>query len=153
MHVKIENGLVSKYPYSITELKKDHKQTSFPKEIDDALLAEFGVFPVVRTERPQVDHTKITTEAHPVKMGEEWVQQWTISDASEELVAERTHEKAVSVRTERDAFLNATDWVVTKSFEAGESVPSEWQAYRQALRDVPSQAGFPFNVTWPVKPF
>lgn len=56
------------------------------------------------------------------------------------------------VRAKRDALLNASDWVVTRAFETGESVPAEWAAYRQALRDVPEQAGFPESVTWPTAP-
>ena len=31
-------------------------------------------------------------------------------------------------------------------------VPDDWRTYRQALRDIPAQSGFPTNVTWPVKP-
>ena len=31
-------------------------------------------------------------------------------------------------------------------------VPDEWRTYRQALRDLPAQSGFPTNVTWPTKP-
>lgn len=31
-------------------------------------------------------------------------------------------------------------------------VPDDWRTYRQALRDVPSQSGFPTDVTWPLEP-
>jgi len=31
-------------------------------------------------------------------------------------------------------------------------VPDAWKTYRQALRDVPTQSGFPTDVTWPVEP-
>ena len=31
-------------------------------------------------------------------------------------------------------------------------VPDDWRTYRQLLRDVPAQAGFPTSVTWPVEP-
>ena len=36
--------------------------------------------------------------------------------------------------------------------EKGTNIPVEWAEYRQALRDVPEQEGFPFNVTWPQEP-
>jgi len=62
--------------------------------------------------------------------------------------AERA-EKAKEVRRERDRFLTASDWTQV----ADSSVDSlEWQPYRQALRDVPQQAGFPDSVDWPVPP-
>ena len=31
-------------------------------------------------------------------------------------------------------------------------IPDAWRTYRQALRDVPAQAGFPTSITWPVEP-
>ena len=31
-------------------------------------------------------------------------------------------------------------------------VPDDWRTYRQALRDIPAQAGFPTTINWPVKP-
>ena len=46
----------------------------------------------------------------------------------------------------------ATDWIVIKSVEAGTAVPEAWQTYRQALRDIPEQTGFPFQVYWPTRP-
>ena len=52
------------------------------------------------------------------------------------------------IRAQRDALLAATDWwaVSDRTMTAAETT------YRQDLRDVPSQSGFPSNVTWPTKP-
>lgn len=63
-----------------------------------------------------------------------------------------TEEKAIQVRLQRDALLAACDWVVVRSQELGEPVPQEWASYRQALRDIPEQPGFPENVEWPEPP-
>lgn len=66
-----------------------------------------------------------------------------------DLVAEAT-----IVRAERDAKLVASDvYVLPDRWAAMTSDQQQaWSAYRQALRDVPQQAGFPRNVQWPVKP-
>jgi hypothetical protein len=61
-------------------------------------------------------------------------------------------EFAKSARDSRDRLLAECDWVVVKSLESGQAVPSEWATYRQALRDIPQQAGFPTSINWPVKP-
>ena len=61
-------------------------------------------------------------------------------------------ELAAASRTQRDALLTACDWVVVKAYEAGAAVPDDWAAYRQALRDVPDQSGFPAAINWPVSP-
>jgi hypothetical protein len=60
-------------------------------------------------------------------------------------------EQAKSVRASRDTLLAECDWVAVKAFETGSSVSTEWATYRQALRDVPDQAGFPWTITYPVK--
>lgn len=57
---------------------------------------------------------------------------------------------AAQVRAERDQLLAATDW--TQAADAPEKTRIKWQPYRQALRDVPEQDGFPHNVVWPEKP-
>ena len=54
------------------------------------------------------------------------------------------------MRVERDRLLTATDW--TQAKDVPDAVSSKWAPYRQALRDVPQQAGFPDNIQWPVKP-
>ena len=61
-------------------------------------------------------------------------------------------EQAKSVRTSRDTLLTECDWVAIRAFETGSSVSAEWATYRQALRDVPAQAGFPWTITYPDKP-
>lgn len=64
----------------------------------------------------------------------------------------RLDDLAAAAREERGKRLAETDWVVVKSTELGTEVPTVWKDYRQALRDITSQAGFPENITWPDKP-
>jgi len=61
----------------------------------------------------------------------------------------RTQLKADEVRGERDRLLAETDW--TQVADAPVDAQA-WADYRQALRDVPDQTGFPSDVTWPSKP-
>jgi len=62
------------------------------------------------------------------------------------------------IRSKRDRLLAESDWVTVKAVDQnaqdnlGIQVPQVWLDYRQALRDITDQAGFPNNVTWPVKP-
>ena len=53
------------------------------------------------------------------------------------------------VRRKRDKLLVACDWTQVADAPVDQA---SWAAYRQALRDVPAQSGFPDNVTWPDKP-
>ena len=61
-------------------------------------------------------------------------------------------EQAKSVRTARDDKLKECDWVVIKNLELNANIPGAWEVYRQALRDIPAQSGFPWTITWPTQP-
>lgn len=49
---------------------------------------------------------------------------------------------------QRERLLSATDWMALSD----NTMTPEWAAYRQALRDITEQTGFPYSVTWPTKP-
>jgi hypothetical protein len=66
--------------------------------------------------------------------------------------ASKDADQAKSVRTSRDDKLKETDWVVIKNLELNANIPGAWEVYRQALRDIPTQAGFPWTITWPDAP-
>ena len=66
--------------------------------------------------------------------------------------AQKDTEQAKSVRASRDTLLAECDWVAIKAFETGTPVSAQWATYRQALRDITTQAGFPWTVEWPVQP-
>lgn len=59
-----------------------------------------------------------------------------------------------NIRKERDELLAKSDYTDLVSFRVrmGNDVYNLWQTYRQALRDITSQVGFPTNVTFPAKP-
>lgn len=65
---------------------------------------------------------------------------------------EKVNRAAKEIRNERNKKLEATDWCVVKAAETGSQISAEWATYRQALRDVPAQSGFPENVVWPQPP-
>ena len=58
-------------------------------------------------------------------------------------------EQAKSVRSTRDTKLKDTDWTQITDATVNKTV---WATYRQALRDVPTQSGFPWTITWPTQP-
>ena len=88
----------------------------------------------------------------PAPPDDEW-QTWSWHvDSKRWRATPTTAATARQMRTERDARLLACDWVVARAAEAGEPVPTEWRTYRQALRDVSTQAGWPDAVEWPAPP-
>ena len=54
---------------------------------------------------------------------------------------------ATQIRAQRDKLLAASDHMAL-----ADRITADWTTYRQALRDVPAQAGFPNSITWPSEP-
>jgi hypothetical protein len=150
MYVKIKNGNIVKYPYSITELKMDNKNVSFPTSITNDILEEYGVFYVQPTNYID-DYTKTYIEGTPELSGSIYVQVWNITDSSEEEINTRIDEKWGEVRETRNLLLQQSDWTQFQDSPIIGSKLTEWQTYRQHLREITSQSN-PFNLSWPVRP-
>ena len=75
-------GVVARFPYSITQLRIDHPDTSFGEAISGEALAGFGVHPVVPADPPTVSLIGRSVHADPLLVEGEWVQQWAIEALS-----------------------------------------------------------------------
>ena len=151
MHALIENGAVAQYPYTTGDLKRANPQTSFPSQISDASLLEYGVHRVFFATQPEVTDTQVLEEGTPVFSTEDqrWTQTFAVRDMSAEEVASRNDAQAAQVRAARNEKLAASDWTQLADSTADKAA---WATYRQALRDITAQAGFPWTVDWPVQP-
>lgn len=58
--------------------------------------------------------------------------------------------KAQEIRNKRVALLAESDWTQMPDYNKPNKI--DWAMYRQALRDITSQSGFPNSVVWPNKP-
>jgi len=65
---------------------------------------------------------------------------------------EKVEAEASAIRAERDRLLAASDWSQLADCPLDVEGKAAWLEYRQGLRDVPQQAGFPGAVEWPVEP-
>jgi len=141
MYAKVTNDTIDQYPYTVGDLRRDNPNTSFPRVIPADTLEEYGLVVVQKT--PQPDFGQLThrvKETTPVLESGVWKQVWTTEvypDADQR------------VRQHRDRLLTKSDWTQLPDTPVDASA---WSTYRQALRDVPQQADFPADVTWPEEP-
>ena len=77
---------------------------------------------------------------------------WTQMKTAEQIEVERLERASESARNQRDRLLTESDWVTIRATDTGDPVPTEWVDYRQALRDIPDQTGFPEEIDWPQEP-
>lgn len=142
MYVKVTNGAVETYPYSIGQLRKDNKNVSFPKNLSDEELAKWGVYPVQPQNPPSFNQiTQNVERINPTLQNGVWVETWLISEASSETISFRFAEMSAQVRSQRDQLLASSDWTQLTDSPVDKAA---WATYRQQLRDLPAQNGFPY---------
>lgn len=150
MYILAPNQVAKTYPYTVGELRRDNPNTSFPKRPTDATLASWDVYPVVNVDSPAFSHaTQNLTEGDPVLVDGQWQQTWVVTDATSEEVVQRAEQQADDMRNKRNYLLANSDW--TQIADAPVDATA-WATYRQSLRDITAQVGFPNEVTWPVEP-
>ena len=145
------DGTLEQYPYTLTDLRRQYKNISWPKQISDETAAKFDVYPVTPSPQP-ADRYDINIERTAVKQDTTWVEQWLETPATPEQIAERTEAKAAAVRADRNQRLASCDWTQLADSPLDADGKAAWALYRETLRMVPQQQGFPWNVQWPPEP-
>lgn len=149
MYVKIVNNAVDTFPYSMQQLRSDNANTSFPATMTDAMMADWGMYPVTVATAPSVAHNEIAEHnSAPTFVSNVWTLGWT----TRSLTSAETDVKAESVRSKRNQLLAESDWTQMADSPLTDAKKTEWATYRTSLRDIPDQTDFPTNVTWPTKP-
>ena len=143
-----DDGAVERYPYSLWDLRDDYPNVSFPRDPAAEVLEDYNVRIVTLTTPPEAAYNQDLSESVALLDGV-WTQQWSLVDASAEDVTARNDAQSRTVRSYRNDLLTESDWTQLADATADKTA---WASYRQALRDVPSQPGFPHNVTWPTTP-
>ena len=124
-------------PYSDAAFRAANPHTIYGKRLPDTHLNAQDVYRVRTLAEPTEVGKKAVKQALPTQVSGEWVLDW-------DLVALDADE----ARALRDELLAETDWTANSDV----TMSAEMTTYRQALRDIPAQSGFPDTVTWPTKP-
>ena len=84
---------------------------------------------------------------------DEWKKKFNVTEEEYNPEDELTDEQLASrVRMRRDSMISRTDFYVQPDYPSDPEGLEAVKAYRQALRDIPEQSGFPRNVQWPEMP-
>ena len=140
----ISNGQVTK----VGDYRALFPQTSFTANgpSDEFLAANSAM--KVNVWMPYDETTEKLSACEPYIDGD-WVYTVEVMPLTPEDIEARNEAQANSVRAQRDQLLVECDWTQLSDSPVD---PLPWRTYRQELRDVPQQAGFPWEVVWPVSP-
>ena len=79
-----------------------------------------------------------------------WYTKYSVAEMDAESIASKDAEQAKTMREQRSTKLADSDWTQVADAPVDKAV---WATYRQALRDITAQSGFPWTITWPDAPW
>tara|TARA_R100000781_G_C4023864_1_gene108110 strand:- start:58 stop:522 length:465 start_codon:yes stop_codon:yes gene_type:complete len=128
------------------EFRRRHKNTSFSRLLDEKLLDAFDTDIVFEgPQKRDLDPYSYTYRDGVEKRGDKWYTKYSIGKQDKEPIDKQ---RAESVRNRRNEELKKCDWRAVSDRE----LEPEWKEYRQELRDISKQEGFPYDVKWPTDP-
>lgn len=143
------------------EFRRLFPNTSMPQQLSEELLNDFGADVVF--EGPQASGG--TVYQYSQRDGVEQIDgKWytkyilgpvfadgetTAAEQEAAYKAVKDAEQAKSVRDQRNTKLKDSDWTQVADAPVDKTA---WATYRQALRDITTQEGFPWTIDWPVNP-
>ena len=134
--VKIVDG--TPIQYGTSEFRADNKYTTYGEHVSDAHLNAQDVYRVQSGVKPdEAVGFDVVEDGFPVLTEGVWLQNYT-----------SVAKGANDARTLRNDLLTETDWCANSDVIMSDDMTT----YRQALRDITDQSGFPTNITWPTKP-
>jgi hypothetical protein len=149
-----EQGKPTGFPLLEDNFKQIHPDVAFPAVLFPYHVEPHGYGMYEFTQQPTLTgrYDKLI-EGEPIRDEQGyWRQQWLVVEQTAEEKEETDKRKAAEVRFMRNRKLTDTDWTQLDDTPLDNVAKSAWANYRQALRDVPEQDGFPFNVNWPAQP-
>ena len=144
------------------EIRKLNPNVSLPKVWNENVYEALGIDPAFEAAKPapSAAYKTVVRDGAEQDSSGNWVQKWAEQDmfadtesatkAEQEAAyqAELDAAAARAARSERDTKLSESDWMGLSDV----TMSDDWKTYRQALRDVPAQSGFPNSITWPTEP-
>jgi hypothetical protein len=122
--------------------------TSLPQQLTEALINSLGGDVVFEGAQAQPTRYQTAFADGVEQVAGKWYTKYSVADMEQEAKDALDANQATSVRKQRDDKLAETDW----RYRRDQTTTQAWDDYCQALRDVPSQSGFPWEVTWPTQP-
>jgi hypothetical protein len=133
-----------------SQFRNDNRNTSFPQQLTAEIIDSFGYDPVLEGPRPDTTPPYEYVARDGVEeVDGQWFTKYVVAEYDDEVKVLMDADQAKSVRADRTQRLADCDWTQLPDAPVDAAA---WAVYRQELRDVTGQNGFPWNVTWPEEP-
>lgn len=156
MWALVKDKKLVKYPYTRRDLKNDHPTVSFPVAPSKELLKEFNVEEVIFDNTIPVHDFRtesVVGDTLPTYTTRGWVLGMTVKPKPLEEIRTEVRAASTKAKERRLKELDEVDRALFRDYlEEGKSIPDSFKQYKQALRDITKQEGFPLSIQWPEKP-
>ena len=143
---KVEDGQV----INVSDYRDMFPNTSFPASGPDAEFLEANSCMTVTVWKAYNQLTEKLASVAPY-IEENTVYTIAVEPLTDSEIEANTESQWAKIRSQRDTLLQACDWTQLPDVPLDSKTKEQWVNYRQALRDVTSQAD-PYNIEWPVAP-
>jgi hypothetical protein len=150
-YAKIENNTVIEYPVYEGTLKDRFPDILFPLDVNNTPIPT-GYVEVLPNYVVDPKTSCRYDAGTPAQADGVWKQIWIEVPYTQEQKDVMAPAWSIQVRAERNKRLSATDWTQFADVTLSDTLRAEILVYRQALRDITTQANFPFDMVWPVSP-
>ena len=127
---------------------KDNNGPSWGQTTPEVLEA-LGADPVLEGPQAQPTRYQVAFRDGVEQIDGQWFTKYSVADMDADAIAAKDAEQAKSVRDQRNTKLAECDWTQLADAPVDQAA---WSTYRQALRDITLQSGFPWEIQWPVAP-
>lgn len=135
------------------EIRQENPNTSFPDVWTAQLIDNLGMDQVLDSPQPTITRYQIASRDGVEQDAKgNWVWKWVVVDMDDEQKAAIDAQQAQAVRDTRNKRIADSDWTQLDDTPVGNAGKLAWASYRQALRDITAQPGFPWDIQWPTKP-
>jgi hypothetical protein len=137
------------------DLHYKYPNISFPKPLTSYVIDTYGLEVILEGPQPQVAPPYETSVRHGIEeIKGKWFTKYVIGPIFTNQEEEDSYRLRIdtqaseSIRSTRNSLISKSDWMGCSDVVMSD----EWRHYRQELRDITTQEGFPHNINWPEEP-
>lgn len=148
MQIRIRETGTVVYESELRQWAKDNNGPSWDQTTEEVLEA-LGADVVFEGPQAQPTRYQVAFRDGVEQIDGKWYTKYSVIDMDADAIAATDAAQAKSVRDQRNTKLAESDWTQVADAPVDKA---DWATYRQELRDISKQSGFPWDVNWPVEP-
>jgi len=131
------------------EFRAMHSNTSMPAQLTESIINDLGGDVVFEGPQAQPTRYQVGFADGVEQIDGKWYTKYSVADMDQDAKTAKDTEQAKAIRSQRADKLKGSDWTQAADAPVDKAA---WATYRQALRDITAQPGFPWDTQWPDAP-